>query len=81
MRIKLGTVQDFGVSWQVVNLHCKRPVRASLPVRLARYALLAVDEVGNIPFEPEAANLFLRLVFSRYERAGLIVTSDKPFRR
>ncbi len=38
-----------------------------------------VDEVGYIPFEPEAANLFFQLVSSRYERASLIVTSNKPF--
>ncbi len=48
-------------------------------VRLARYPLLVVDEVGYIPFEPEAANLFFQLVSSRYERASLIVTSNKPF--
>jgi len=47
--------------------------------RLARYPLLVIDEVGYIPFEPEAANLFFQLVSSRYERASLIVTSNKPF--
>ncbi len=46
-----------------------------------RYPLLVVDEVGYIPFEPEAANLFFQLVSSRYERASLIVTSNKPFGR
>jgi DNA replication protein DnaC len=50
-------------------------------VRLARYPLLVVDEVGYIPFEPEAANLFFQLVSARYERASLIVTSNKPFGR
>ncbi|MBA2774145.1 MAG: ATP-binding protein [Nocardioidaceae bacterium] len=50
-------------------------------VRLVRYPLLIVDEVGYIPFEPEAANLFFQLVSSRYERASLIVTSNKPFGR
>ncbi len=43
-----------------------------------RYPLLIIDEVGYIPFEPEAANLFFQLVCSRYERASLIVTSNKP---
>ena len=33
-------------------------------VRLGRYPLLVVDEVGYIPFEPEAANLFFQLVSS-----------------
>ena len=50
-------------------------------VRLGRYPLLVVDEVGYIPFEPEAANLFFQLVSSRYERASLIVTTNKPFGR
>ncbi len=50
-------------------------------VRLGRYPLLIVDEVGYIPFEPEAANLFFQLVSSRYERASLIVTSNRQFGR
>ena len=49
--------------------------------RLSFIPLLVVDEVGYIPFEPEAANLFFQLVSSRYERASLIVTSNKPFGR
>jgi DNA replication protein DnaC len=49
--------------------------------KLGRYPLLVIDEVGYIPFEPEAANLFFQLVSSRYERASLIVTSNKPFGR
>ena len=49
--------------------------------KLARIPLLVIDEVGYIPFEPEAANLFFQLVSSRYERASLIVTSNKPFGR
>ena len=50
-------------------------------IRLGRYPLLIVDEVGYIPFEPEAANLFFQLVSNRYERASVIVTSNKPFGR
>ena len=50
-------------------------------VRLGRYPLLVIDEVGYIPFEAEAANLFFQLVSNRYERASLIVTSNKPFGR
>ena len=49
--------------------------------RLGRYPLLVIDEVGYIPFEPEAANLFFQLVSSRYERASLIVTSNKEVGR
>ncbi|HET6949085.1 MAG TPA: IS21-like element helper ATPase IstB [Acidimicrobiales bacterium] len=49
--------------------------------RLGRIPLLVVDEVGYIPFDAEAANLFFQLVSARYERASLIVTSNKPFGR
>ena len=49
--------------------------------RLRRYGLIIVDEVGYLPFEQDAANLFFQLVSSRYERASLIVTSNKPFGR
>jgi DNA replication protein DnaC len=32
-----------------------------------------------LDYQPEAANLFFQLVSARYERASLIVTSNKPF--
>ncbi len=47
--------------------------------RLQRIALLMVDEVGYLPFDPQAANLMFMLVSRRYERASMIVTSSKPF--
>jgi DNA replication protein DnaC len=49
--------------------------------RLGRIPLLIVDEVGYIPFEAEAANLFFQLISARYERASIVVTSNKPFGR
>ncbi len=47
--------------------------------RLGRVPLVVVDEVGYVPFDPQAANLMFHLVSNRYERASLIVTSNKPF--
>lgn len=47
--------------------------------RLERIPLLICDEVGYIPFDPQAANLMFMLVSRRYERQSLIVTSNKPF--
>lgn len=49
-------------------------------MRLGRVPLLCIDELDYIPFEAEAANLF-QLVSARYERASVIVTSNKPFGR
>ena len=47
--------------------------------RLGRVPLLVVDEVGYIPFDPEAAALFFALISSRYERRSMIVSSNKTF--
>jgi DNA replication protein DnaC len=64
----------------LAEAHTAGRLQAEL-IRLGRYPLLVIDEVGYIPFEPEAANLFFQLVSARYERASLIVTSNKPFGR
>jgi DNA replication protein DnaC len=65
---------------RLADAHAAGRLQAEL-VKLGRYPLIVVDEVGYIPFEAEAANLFFQLVSSRYERASLIVTSNKAFGR
>jgi DNA replication protein DnaC len=50
-------------------------------VRLRRYGLIIVDQIGYIPFEQDAANLFFQLVSSRYKHASLILTSNLSFAR
>jgi DNA replication protein DnaC len=47
--------------------------------RLGRIPLLIIDEVGYIPFDPDAAALLFALISSRYERASLVVNSNKTF--
>jgi DNA replication protein DnaC len=47
--------------------------------RLDRYPLLVCDEIGYIPFDPQAANLMFMLISRRYEQASLIVSSNKNF--
>ncbi|MDQ5852117.1 MAG: IS21-like element helper ATPase IstB [Chloroflexota bacterium] len=41
--------------------------------------VLIVDEIGYLPLSRDEASLFFRLVVRRYERASLIVTSNKSF--
>jgi DNA replication protein DnaC len=41
--------------------------------------VLILDEIGYLPLSREEASLFFRLVVRRYERASLIVTSNKSF--
>ena len=66
--------------WVAMLAHAQRHGRLDHELdRLQRIPLLIVDEVGYIPFDPQAANLMFMLVSRRYERASLIVTSNKPF--
>jgi DNA replication protein DnaC len=51
-----------------------------LDERLIHYAkpkLLIIDELGYLPFEPNAAHLFFQLVSRRYERGAMLVTSNR----
>jgi DNA replication protein DnaC len=51
-----------------------------LEERLSHWAkpkLLIVDELGYLPFEPNAAYLFFQLVSRRYERGSLLITSNR----
>jgi DNA replication protein DnaC len=77
-RVQFATASEWVA--RLADAHAAGRLQSEL-VRLGRYPLLVIDEVGYIPFEPEAANLFFQLVSSRYERASLIVTSNKPFGR
>jgi len=43
----------------------------------AKPKLLIVDELGFLPFEPDAAHLIFQLVSRRYERARSLVTSNR----
>jgi DNA replication protein DnaC len=47
--------------------------------QLAYPRLLIIDEIGYLPLSREEASLFFRLVVRRYERASLIITSNKSF--
>jgi DNA replication protein DnaC len=66
--------------WVARLLDAQRQGRLSPELRrLGFVPLVVVDEIGYVPFDPEAAKLMFHLVSSRYERASLIVTSNKPF--
>jgi DNA replication protein DnaC len=43
----------------------------------AKPKLLIIDELGYLPFEPEAAHLFFQLVSRRYERGSILITSNR----
>jgi DNA replication protein DnaC len=75
-RVHFGTAQE----WVTRLAKAKKQGRLDEELEhLGRIPLLIVDEVGYIPFDPEAASLFFALVSSRYERSSLIVSSNKTF--
>ena len=43
----------------------------------AKPKLLVVDELGYLPFEKHAANLFFQLVARRYERGSMLITTNQ----
>jgi DNA replication protein DnaC len=46
-------------------------------MHLSKPKLLIVDELGYLPFEPDAAHLFFQLVSRRYERGAMLITSNR----
>jgi DNA replication protein DnaC len=46
-------------------------------VFFAKPKLLIVDELGYLPFDPNAAHLFFQLVSRRYERGSMLITSNR----
>jgi DNA replication protein DnaC len=49
--------------------------------KIKRYKLVIIDEVGYIPFDTSAANLFFQMVAALYEQRSILVTSNLPFGR
>lgn len=39
--------------------------------------LLIIDELGYLPFEPDAAHLFFQLVCRRYEKGSILITGNR----
>jgi DNA replication protein DnaC len=77
-RVLFATATDWVTRLQHAHQLGRLPAEIA---RLRRYGLIIVDEVGYIPFERDAANLFFQLVSSRYEHASLIMTSNLTFAR
>ncbi|TWH44264.1 IS21-like element helper ATPase IstB [Rhodococcus rhodochrous] len=68
--------------WITRLAHAHRLGRLDIELRkIARIGLIVIDEVGYIPFDTDAANLFFQLVSSRYEKSSIILTSNLPFAR
>jgi DNA replication protein DnaC len=61
---------------QLAKAHAEGRLEERL-LHFAKPRLLIVDELGYLPFEPDAAHLFFQLVSRRYERGAMLVTSNR----
>jgi DNA replication protein DnaC len=61
---------------QLAKAHAEGRLEEKL-THFAKPKLLIVDELGYLPFEPDAAHLFFQLVSRRYERGSMLVTSNR----
>jgi DNA replication protein DnaC len=78
--IRQGYSVLFVAAPALVAALAKGHAEGRLEERLAFYAkpkLLIIDELGYLPFEPNAAHLFFQLVSRRYERGSLLITSNR----
>jgi len=76
----------YSALFMTLEMLMSRLVRAMNENRLERSLqqltypkLLIIDEIGYLPLSQQEANLFFRLVVRRYERASMIITSNKSF--
>ena len=60
----------------LAKAHAEGRLEARL-MQLSKPKLLIIDELGYLPFEPNAAHLFFQLVSRRYERGSLMITSNR----
>jgi DNA replication protein DnaC len=78
--IRAGYSVLFVAAPALVAALAKGHAEGRLDERLAFYAkpkLLIIDELGYLPFEPNAAHLFFQLASRRYERGSLLITSNR----
>jgi DNA replication protein DnaC len=77
-----GVLFNTAVGWltRLQAAHTAGTLDADLK-RLRRYKMIIIDEVGYIPFDAHAANLFFQLIAHRYEQGSVLVTSNMPFGR
>lgn len=78
--ILAGHSVQFVAATTLVAQLAKGHAEGRLEERRAHFAkpkLLIIDELGYLPFEPNAAHLFFQLVSRRYERGAILLTSNR----
>lgn len=80
--VKAGRSVAFSTLADIVTSLAKAERDGTLRERIrymCRASLLVVDEIGYLPVVPGGGNLFFQLVNARYEKAAMILTSNRGF--
>ena len=48
--------------------------------RLAKPAVLIVDELGYLPIDKHGADLLFQIISQRYERAPMVITTNRAYK-
>ena len=78
--IRAGYTVLFVTAPSLVAQLAKAYAEGRIEERLTHFAkpkLLIIDELGYLPFEPNAAHLFFQLISRRYERGSVLITSNR----
>lgn len=75
--------QTYFVTFETLINQLKKALQENrLEARLkfyAKYKVLIIDELGYMPIDRDAANMFFQLVNRRYEKNSTIITTNMPF--
>jgi DNA replication protein DnaC len=78
--ILAGYSAQFVAATSIVAQLAKSHSEGRFEERLAQFGkpkLLIIDELGYLPFEPNAAHLFFQLVSRRYDKGAILLTSNR----
>lgn len=67
----------------IVNALTGAQIAGTLIRELRKYTrpqLLCIDELGFVPLDKAAADLFFQVVSERYERGTVVVTTNRPYK-
>jgi len=80
--IELGAKVKFATATALVQLLQQAKAQfqlQSLLLRLDRYDLLVVDDIGYVKKSESETSVLFELISHRYERKSLLITSNHPF--
>jgi len=78
-----GTSVFFTTAAGIVNNLAAAQIAGTLVRELRKYTrpqLLCIDELGFVPLDKAAADLFFQVVSERYERGSIVVTTNRPYK-